>query len=373
MALSDSTIVLESVLATMIDGLIVIDSSGRIRLFNPACEKIFGYKAEEVIGENVSVLMPEPDSDAHDGYIARHQQTGKPHIIGTGREVEGRKKSGEVFPLYLSVGENKFPESGGYVGVLRDLTDASAQSRRMELLEATHSHLSRITAANQLGAAIAHELNQPLYALLNYMEAGMTLVEKRGTVSDDQLSEIMAKAADQAHKASRILARLRQFVERGDVSKAEVELYEACEAALSLVLPTYRDSGIEFREHCPRDIPTVRASRVQVEQVLVNLIRNACDAMKPMDESLEKVVEVSAECRGDEVCLTVSDTGPGMEPDQLARAFEPFYTTKTDGLGIGLSLCRDIIRSHGGTIEAQRNPTGGMIFVFTLPVFVQDS
>ncbi|GLQ22495.1 hypothetical protein GCM10007853_03690 [Algimonas ampicilliniresistens] len=367
MPLYDSVAILESILATIVDAVVVIDQIGRIRLFNPASQTMFGYSEDEILGKNVNILMPEPYRSEHDSHIARHQRTGENHIIGIGRELKGRRKSGEIFPLQLSVGENRFPDSLGYVGIIRDLTKSREYTQRLETLEMNHAHLARIMAANQLGTAIAHELNQPLAALVNYMEAGLTFMETNHAKSGDPLTDIMSKASDEAHKASRILARLRQFVERGDVTRSEVDVEQACDAALSLVMPSFRNLHITVARHCPPELPTVLASGVQVEQVLVNLIRNAFEAMAEMEDDAPKRITLSGECLEDMVRVCVSDTGPGMDDEKLLRIFEPLYSTKSNGLGIGLSLCRDLICSHGGTLDAERNASGGMSFAFTLP------
>lgn len=367
MPLSDSAALLESILRTMADAVIVVDPLGRIRLFNPASQIMFGYSEEEVLGQNVTILMPYLISETRVLQIAQHRKTSERQTVDMERETEGRRKSGSDFPIHISVGENNFPEAPGYVAIIRDLTEARKRTQRLEDLEANHAHLSRIMAANQLGTAIAHELNQPLAALVNYMEAGMTFLETKNSNSDEPLTDIMSKASTEAHKASRILARLRQFVERGEVSRTEVEIEQACDAALSLTMPSFRDSRIIVVRHCPADLPTVLASGVQVEQVMVNLIRNACEAMEAMENDAPKRITLSGESLETMVRVTVSDTGPGMTEENVARIFEPLYTTKSDGLGIGLSLCRDLIRSHGGTLDAKLNAEGGMRFTFTLP------
>ena len=187
---------LDAVVSTMVDGLIVIDRNGRIKLFNPACQTIFGYSADEAVGQPVELLMPEPYRTEHSGYLHHYQRTGDAQIIGIGREVEGQRKSGDVFPMHLSVGEFREGDLEGYVGVIHDLTDEVAQRQRLDDLRQSHIHMSRLASMNQLGTVIAHELNQPLTALTNYLSAGTAVVESGTDVPKEKLVHLMERATE---------------------------------------------------------------------------------------------------------------------------------------------------------------------------------
>ncbi|WP_418152377.1 PAS domain S-box protein [Litorimonas sp. RW-G-Af-16] len=169
---------LDAVLHTLVDGVIMINGKGEIARYNPACEKIFGYKFSEVEGRNIRCLMPEPYRENHDDYIANYQSSGTAKIIGIGREVSGKRKDGNIFPMYLSVGEIPNVKGRAYVGIIRDLTLERQRQEEFEHLQNAHFHLSRVSAMDQMGAAIAHELNQPLTAIMNYLDAGVTILAR---------------------------------------------------------------------------------------------------------------------------------------------------------------------------------------------------
>ena len=207
MAKLDSSAELSAVLNTLVDGLLMIDANGTITLCNPAAERIFGYKQADIKGKNVSVLMPEPDRSAHNGYIENYQRTAKPKIIGIGREVKGRKADGTIFPMYLSVVESMGAEQTQFVGIVRDLTEENNRKDAFEHLQQEHFHLSRVAAMDQFGSAIAHELNQPLSAIMNYLEAGSVIMQRGEELDRTQIETIMERASGQAGRAADILAR----------------------------------------------------------------------------------------------------------------------------------------------------------------------
>ena len=359
--------VLDSIIATMVDGLIAIDGESRIRLFNPACERIFGWTEDEVLGERIESLMPSPYRDEHQNFVNHYERTGETRIIGIGREVKGLHKSGRIFPMHLSVGEIKSGPLRGYVGVVRDLTTEVDRRERLESLQQSHFHLSRLTSMNQLGAAIAHELNQPLTALTNYMEAGSALLA-RGEQNDqvrERLESVMTRSAEQAQRAAHLLSRLRQFVERGETERKLVSPIDICLDALSLIKPGFQSSDIDFRTEFDEDVRKLLCDPIQIQQVLINLIRNGCEAM--VDQKGGKTLTVACRAHGETIVISVSDTGEGLPDDMMDTLFTPFQSSKTDGMGVGLSISQSIISAHGGRLEAMSNNPRGTIFHVTLP------
>lgn len=355
-----------AVMNTIVDGVILIDHRGIIQLYNPACVKIFGYSSDEVIGENVSLLMPEPDRSHHDDYIKSYQSSGDAKIIGIGREVKGRRKSGDIFPMNLSVGELAGPSSSGFVGIIRDLSEETRRAAAFDELQQDHFHLSRVSAMDQMGAAIAHELNQPLTAIMNYLEAGMAVLNKQEDKANSHLVTILKKSSDQASRAAQILGRLRQFIETGDVEKNIISVDYTVKNALALVGPSFKNKGIEFLVEIPDSLPNILANSVQIQQVLVNLIRNACEAM---ENSQEKKLRLSAGlAMNDRIEIKVTDTGTGLSEDAFENLFRPFNSTKTTGLGVGLSICKSIIDNHDGQLWAERNNPNGTHFIISIPV-----
>ncbi|MGB3455264.1 MAG: PAS domain S-box protein [Litorimonas sp.] len=357
---------LSAVMNTLVDAAIVIDSAGDIQLINPAGEAIFEYRADELLGRNVTTLMPNPYRSEHDGYIQRHIETGEARIIGIGREVEGRRKSGEVFPMHLAVGEMGRNGSTLFVGIIRDLTEDRRRAAEFEALQARHFHLSRVTAMNEMGATIAHEINQPLAATANYIETARILAD-REEVGDPRLPEMLARALEQNDRAARIITRMRSFIERGDVSMERVDLAEVVEDALLLALTQSVREETDLQVAVAPEARFVRGDPVQIQQVLVNLVRNAADAMQSgprralgLDVSVDR--EDAALAR-----LEVTDTGSGLSEDMLPELFSAFVSDKPGGLGVGLSISRSIVQAHGGRIWASQRPEGGARFSVTLP------
>jgi len=358
---------LNTLMTTLVDGAIIIDVHGTIRLINPAGEAIFGYRAAEVIGQNVTMLMPDPYQSEHDSYIDRYIETGEKRIIGIGREVEGRRQSGEVFPMHLAVGEMGGDGPTLFVGIIRDLTEERRRQGEFEALQARHFHLSRVAAMNEMGTAIAHEINQPLAATANYIETAKIL-SARQTDADANLSEVLDHALKQNHRASDIIARMRRFIERGDVSTETLDLVDVLETSLLLGLSKHHNTNIKLEPSIVPSARFVRGDAVQIQQVLVNLIRNSCEAMEDASAKVLKII-IAPDNEHPQMCrVSLSDTGEGLSEAALPELFTAFSSTKDTGLGVGLSISRSIVRAHGGRIWAVNNQDGGATFAFTLPL-----
>lgn len=367
MSESEAQIELEAVLNTLVDGVIIIDDIGSMRLFNPACEDIFGYTSDEVLGKNVKMLMPEPYKAEHDGYLENYLKTRERKIIGIGREVNGLRKDGSVFHMDLAVGEARLNGHPIFVGVIRDLTDQYQQREKYESLQQQHFHLSRVAAMNEMGTAIAHELNQPLAATVNYLEAGKFIIEKGDLGDGEKVKAILDSAINQTKRTSDIIARLRKFIETGDMQKEQTDLKSSLKIAVDMALLPFKHSAIELVMDLVPDLPSVFVNQVQVQQVVVNLIKNACESMQ---DSTEKKLWVSAVVNeGDGVVeICIADSGKGIAEAEQQNLFTPFSTEKQGGMGVGLSISRSIITNHGGRIWAEANEPNGTKFFFTLPL-----
>jgi two-component system, LuxR family, sensor kinase FixL len=347
------------------DAIITIDARGTIQTFNQAAERIFGYSPDEVLGRNVNVLMPQPYHSAHDGYLHNYMTTGAPRIIGTGREVEARRKDGVVFPIDLSVGEMKVGDERGFVGVIRDLTARHAAELRVQELTTELVHISRLSAMGQLASSLAHELNQPLTAVANYSEAARQTLSNAGVAVPPRVTEFLEKAAGQAERAGQIMRRLRGFVEKGTVEQSAEILSRVVEEASALATTGARVDGIHVILDLATQMPTIQIDKVQIQQVVVNLVRNAIEALR---ESPMRILKIRTAPSGDGYQeVIIADTGPGISADIAEQLFRPFVTTKKDGMGIGLSISRSIVEGHGGKLWFEPNPDGGTIFRFTLP------
>jgi len=355
---------LKSILDTIPEAMIVIDERGIMRSFSSAAERLFGYSAAETIGQNVKILMPSPYREGHDGYLDRYRQTGERRIIGVGRVVVGERKDGSTFPMELAVGEMKSNNRRFFTGFVRDLTERQKTETRLQELQAELVHISRLTAMGEMASTLAHELNQPLAAITNYLKGSQRLLESSNDTSAAAIREAMNKAGDQALRAGQIIRRLRDFVSRGETEKKVENLPKLIEEASALALVGAKEQGIRVRFQLNPRLELVLVDKVQIQQVLLNLIRNAIDAMS---ETVQRDLTISTEpVEGQMVQISVADTGIGIPPEMTSQLFQPFVTTKRDGMGVGLSISKTIVDTHGGRLWAEANPKGGTVFRFTL-------
>lgn len=357
---------LNSILDTVPDAMIVIDTAGVIRSFSAAAQRLFGYEAAEVRGENVSMLMPSPYREAHDGYMSRYMRTGERRIIGIGRVVVGERKDGSTFPMELAVGEMISGRERFFTGFVRDLTERQETDARLQELQAELVHISRLSAMGEMASTLAHELNQPLTAIANYMKGSSRIVGEIQSERAPLLKSALDKSAEQAIRAGQIIRRLRDFVARGESERSIDSLSKIIEEASALALVGAKESGIHVRMTLDPEGDFALVDRIQIQQVLLNLIRNAIDAMKQSPRK-ELTIAKHAPVEG-MVVISVSDTGPGIDPEIRDQLFQPFVTTKADGMGVGLSISRTIVDSHGGKLWVDDNPQGGATFRFSLPV-----
>jgi two-component system sensor kinase FixL len=361
---------LQSILDNIPEAMVVIDERGLMQSFSATAERLFGYAASEVLGQNVSVLMPSPYREGHDAYIDRYLRTSERRIIGIGRVVVGARKDGSTFPMELAVGELRVRERRFFTGFIRDITERQQTEARLQELQAELVHMSRLTAMGEMASALAHELNQPLSAIANYMKGSRRLLESRDDDGATMLRDAMDKAAEQAMRAGQIIRRLRDFVARGESERRVEDVKKLIEEASALALVGAKDKGVRVTFNFDPRSDYVLADKVQVQQVLLNLMRNAIEAMEDTDKR-ELVVSTSP-VQDNLVEISVADTGSGIAPEIGAQLFQPFVTSKRQGMGVGLSISRTIIEAHGGSIAPRPNPGGGTIFVFTLPAVTKE-
>jgi len=363
-ALDASAEHLRSILATVPDAMVVIDQRGKILSFSAAAERLFGFLEAEVVGENVRCLMPSPDRERHDGYIERYLTTGERKVIGMGRVVVGLRKDGTTFPMELSVGEATGQGPRVFTGFVRDLTDRQRTQARLEELQAELIHIARVSGMGTMASTLAHELNQPITAVANYVEAVRDLLARPDPDELPMIREALDDAAGEAMRAGNIVRRLRDFVARGEVEKSVEDLPAVIHEAAALGLMGARDQGLEPIFELDADATPVLIDRVQIQQVVINLARNAVEAMSGGDQPR---LWLSTHDQGDGlVRVTIADNGPGVAQGIGGQLFTAFVSTKTEGMGLGLSICRTIVEANGGRIWHEPRPGGGSQFHFTL-------
>lgn len=354
---------LQSILDTVPEAMIVIDEAGTIRSFSAAAERLFGWTAAEAIGCNVTLLMPDPYRAEHARYLGRYLDTGERRIIGIGRVAVGVRRDGSTFPIELAVGEMRTGRRRFFTGFIRDLTEPQATERRLQDMQSELIHVSRLTSMGEMASALAHELNQPLSAIASYMKGSVRLLDSEAP-DLDRIRAALTAAGEQALRAGEIIRRLRGFVGKGEAAMRIEALPKLIEEAGALAMMGARDSGVRLEFNLSPKVGPVMADKVQVQQVVLNLMRNAVEAMS---ESPVRNLTVEANpLEGGWVEVLIADTGPGLAPEVLERLFQPFVTTKAEGMGVGLSICRTIIEAHGGELTAGNRPEGGAVFRFTL-------
>jgi two-component system sensor kinase FixL len=355
---------LQSILDTIPEAMVVIDETGTIRSFGLAAERLFGYRPDEVLGHNVKMLMPEPHRTNHDHYLERYLTTGERRIIGIGRVVVGQHRNGTTFPMELAVGEMRTAGVRFFTGFIRDLTERQATEARLQELQSELVHISRLTAMGEMASALAHELNQPLSAIANYLKGSQRLIATLSGEAEATLADALGKATEQALRAGQIIRRLRDFIGRGEMEARVESIARLVEEASALALVGAKERGVTVHYRLDHAVDRVVADRVQIQQVLLNLMRNAIEAMEAAER--RQLTIASAAGEGGTVRIQVSDTGSGIAPDVAERLFQPFVTSKSDGMGVGLSISRTIVEAHGGRIWVEPEPEGGTRFSFTL-------
>ena len=282
----------------------------------------------------------------------------------------GERKDGSTFPMELAVGEMRSSNQRFFTGFIRDLTERQQTEARLQELQSELVHISRLTAMGEMASALAHELNQPLSAIANYMKGSRRMLEAGTDDRSALLRDAMDKAAEQALRAGQIIRRLRDFVARGESERRVESVKKLVEEASALALVGAKDQGVRVRFQFDPTIDLVLADKVQIQQVLLNLLRNAVEAMES-SQRRELAISTAPDKDG-MLAISVADTGSGISPDIATHLFQPFVTNKRNGMGVGLSISRTIVEAHGGQIGASPNPAGGTTFRFTLRAVTQE-
>ncbi len=355
----------------LIEAIVIIDEHGKIERCNQTTVKMFGYSQDEIIGKDLSILMPAPDSANHQQYVDRYLRTREAKIIGIGRELNARRKDGTIFPIHLAIGEIGYRGTVRFIGMMRDLTDDKKTEERMMRLHTDMITASRLTTMGEMAAAMAHEINQPLAAIANYASASERLLARKPDNLED-IKTALKHIKAQSHRAGDIIRRLRSFVKPGSVDLVATDIKTIIDEIKPLAEVDAHANNIAISFDVSTNLPEIVADQLQIQQVLLNLLRNGIDAMidsGPEDRRLELHCYIATP---DTVCIDVIDHGHGITEEAGKRLFHPFFTTKASGMGMGLAISHTIVKSHSGTLSFSNNLSGGATFSVTLPTKMAD-
>lgn len=356
---------LESIIATVPDATIVITAQGIVRSFSTAAEQMFGYRAEDVIGKNVKLLMPRSYASGHDHAIERYFDTGERKVIGIARQLTARRADGTFFPIELNVGETWLGEERIFTGVIRDVTERIEAERRLSELNDELAHLARQNVMSEVAADLAHELNQPLSATSNYLATARFLIE--AGADGPRIAELLRLGEEQTVRCGEIIRRLRDFVAKSEAEMRIESLGHIVRDSIALVLFGSTRFEIEINTAIDPGADGIFADRIQIQQVLVNLIRNAVEAVRTQP-ILHRRIDIHGRLRSyDTVEVSVGDSGPGLPEAMVRGNLSRFDSSKgADAMGIGLSISRRIVQAHGGALVGANKAEGGALFRFEL-------
>jgi PAS domain S-box-containing protein len=354
------------------DAVVSMDESGAILLANPATRRIFGYDSAEMVGKPMTMLMPEMMRKLHENGFKRYLDTGKRHLNWQGVEVTAQRKDGQEFPVEVSFGELTSAGHKVFTGFIRDISERKqaedqlrASERNLQMTQAELARVSRLTTMGELAASIAHEVNQPLTAVINNASACLRLLANR-SLEPEVLRRALEGVVADGTRASAVLARIRAFIKKEPAEKSELDINEVIQEVLALAGRELYENRVLPDRQLNTDLPTVLADRVQLQQVLLNLIMNGVEAMAAVTDRPRLLGVQSRTDESGDVLIAVSDSGTGVG-SELDRVFNPFFTTKENGMGMGLSISRSLVEGHGGRLWAAPNSPHGAVFSFTLP------
>jgi PAS domain S-box-containing protein len=355
------------------DAVITMDEKGAILLANPATGRIFGYDPVEIVGKPMTVLMPVMMRKLHEDGFRRYLTTGKRHLNWQGVEVTAQRKDGQEFPVEVSFGELTSDGHKLFTGFIRDISERKqaedrlrASERNLQTTQAELARVSRLTTMGELAASIAHEVNQPLTGVINNGSACLRLLANNN-LEPDVLRRALEGIIADGTRASTVLARIRAFIKKEPAEKSELDINEVIQEVLVVLAGRELYENQVLPDHqLKTDLPSVLADRVQLQQVLLNLIMNGIEAMAAVSDRPRLLGVQSRIDESGDVLVAVSDSGTGFGLE-LDRVFNPFFTTKANGMGMGLSISRSLVESHGGRLWAAPNSPHGAVFSFTLP------
>jgi PAS domain S-box-containing protein len=343
--------------------MLLFDQQGHITLVNQQTENLFGYRRDELYGKTAEMLVPGLLTGDDCPWQTQCATESSTWANGVTRELLAHRKDGVEFPAEITLNAARFTDAAAVLAVIVDRTEQHELRRNRQELE----HLTRVSTMGELAASLAHELNQPLTAILSNVQAAQRFMATE-PIDLVEVREILQDIVQDNNRASEIIRRIRVLVKKGEVEVAPLDLASMIREVVLLVHSNAIVRGIQVVLRVDADLPLMRGDRVQLQQVILNLLLNSFDAVehRPVHD---RVVTVLARLDGTGlVHVAVRDRGSGLSGDKLDKIFTPFFTSKREGLGLGLSISRSIVETHGGRIWAENNADKGATFSFTLPV-----
>lgn len=355
-SLKESEARLRAIVETAVDGIITIDVEGVIESFNPAAERLFGYSANEVLGNNVGMLMPSPYREEHDAYIQNYLKTGNKKIIGIGREVVGLRKDGTTFPMRLSVSEVKLGKRILFTGIARDISEQ--KSLQDQILQS-----ERLAIIGKMAAKVAHEIRNPLSSISLNAELLEDEIQSYENIDKKEALVLLNSMIREIDRVTSLTDEYLQFSRLPEPHPIKGDLVELIRDSMELLVKELSRKKIKFEFKYPQRATQVRYDRAQMRRVLLNIIRNAIEAM-PKGGKLTIEIDKAEH----HALIDIIDTGIGIPEEKVAQIFDPFFTTKDFGTGLGLTISQQIIQEHGGSIHCQSQLDQGTTFRIELPL-----
>ena len=355
---------LRLILETALDAVVIMKPDGIVADWNDRAMNVFGWSRDEAVGRIMAdLIIPERYREAHRKGLRRYLESGQGEVIGRRIEVSGLRKNGEEFPVELSISPIQGCENILFVGFLRDITER----RDLRLARAELARVTRRMTVGEMAASIAHEIKQPLTAIVANGRAGLRWLAS-ATPDLENACAALKRIVDDTHRASEVIDSVRSMFGNEVQAKSPQDINELIRESLTLARIEAENQRVSICMELSAELPQVSVNQVQLRQVIVNLIMNAVDAMSTV-QNRARVLRIKTEVHNpDSVLITVEDSGTGIDPENLDRVFDAFFTTKSHGMGMGLSICRSIIESHDGRLSVAPAGSHGSIFYVSLPI-----
>lgn len=365
-ALTVATTYAKTLVDTAAEAIITISTRGNIESVNRSAEEMFGYSRHELVGNTIGMLMPEPLRSEHDTYLQRYLKTNEKRIIGTGRDVMARRKDGSALSIRLSVSEFMSEDGCKFVGLVRDLTQQRLAEQEASMHRERLAHVARVNMLGEMATGIAHEINQPLSAISMYAQSGLRFLDA-DLPKPERLREALEKLSVQAHRAGAVIERMQQFARQRESRYESIDCNQLMQEVAHLAESEALIRDAEISLEIDTRIQKVFGDPIQLQQVALNLLRNGMESMESIGHRYGNRIILSTEDEQSSLRVSIIDQGTGVSMEAAEQLYKPFASTKDMGMGIGLSICKSIIHSHGGQLDFVNAEGHGATFFFTLP------